>query len=723
MLIPLALPGFALAAIAYLGFALLLGRKGTPPGAGRIFLVAVAVEAAWAATIAAAMAGLPVPLLLVSLAEAARLFFWILFLLSLLRSMGGADGIGPDSARRAASGGLVAAATVAVGAVAVELFAFGERPSFIVHVIGAVCALVCLEQVYRNTGPDGRWALKFLAIGLLALFGFDLFMYSEALLFSRMNPALWAVRGYANALLVPLLGIAAARNDQWKTGITVSRQVVFHSATLFATGLFLMLMAIGGYLLRWFGGDWGEAAQALFVFVAVVALMVAFFSGSLRARLRVLLAKHFFRYRYDYRAEWLRLTELLSEAPAAPAASLPAQASSSPAQPSGPGPQNRADGTPDQPPQGSELLEIRALQGLARLVESPGAALWLSGDDGDFVCNARWVFHGPAPVVAGADPLASFLRSTQWVISLPEWREHPQRYESLALPAEIADEAQNWLIVPLMLHEQLLGFALLTRPLAPITVDWEVRDALKAAARQVASYLAVRRAVESLVQARQFESFNRMSAFVVHDLKNLVAQLSLLMANAARHRDNPEFQQDMLDTVENVLGRMQGLLMQLRAGTRPIEPPGPVPLAAALESALRGRRGTRPEPALEVADELRYAAVLAHRDRLERVIGHLVQNAAEATPRDGRITVRAQREGGNARIEVEDTGKGMSERFIREQLFKPFESTKDHGMGIGAFESREYVRELGGSLEVESREGAGSLFRIRLPLALATANG
>ena len=722
MLIPLALPGFALAAIAYLGLALLLGRKGAPPGTGRLFLVAVAVEAAWAATVAAAMAGLPVPVLLVSLAEAARLFFWILFLLSLLRAMGSGDGAAPDSAQRAASGGMVAAATIAAGAVAVELFAFGERPAFIVHVIGAVFALVCLEQVYRNTGPDGRWALKFLAIGLLALFGFDLFMYSEALLFSRMNPALWSVRGYANAVLVPLLGIAAARNDQWKTGITVSRQVVFHSATLFAAGLFLMLMAVGGYLLRWFGGDWGEAAQALFVFVAVVALMVALFSGSLRARLRVLLAKHFFRYRYDYRAEWLRLTELLSEAPAAPAGAVPPPGPASQAA----NPQRRSDRTPDtpaQPPQGSELLEIRALQGLARLVESPGAALWLSSDDGTFVCNARWVFHGPTPVVQGSDPLAAFLRSTQWVVSLPEWREHPQRYDGLALPAGIADEPQNWLIVPLMLHDQLLGFALLAQPVAPVTVDWEVRDALKAAARQVASYLAVRRAVESLVQARQFESFNRMSAFVVHDLKNLVAQLSLLMANAARHRNNPEFQQDMLDTVENVLGRMQGLLMQLRAGTRPIEPPGPVPLLGALEAALRSRRGTGPEPALEVAPELQHASVLAHRDRLERVIGHLVQNAAEATPRSGRITLRAQREGSNARIEVEDTGKGMSERFIREQLFKPFESTKDHGMGIGAFESREYVRELGGSLEVESSEGAGSLFRIRLPLALATANG
>lgn len=707
MLISLAPPGFALAAIAYLILAALLATRGVPRGPGRSFAAAVVAQVLWGALIAAVLAGTRLPIALVSIAEAARTFLWIVFLLSLLRAMDGAAGTGNGSARRAANSGLVAAATIAAGMLAVEILAFGERPAFIVRVIASVFALVCLEQVYRNTPADGRWALKFLAIALLALFGFDLVLYSEALLFSRLNPALWSVRGYANALLAPLMAVAAARNRQWKTDITVSRQVVFHSATLFATGLFLLTMALGGYLLRWFGGDWGEAAQALFVFVAIVGMLAALLSGSLRARLRVFLAKNFFRYRYDYRAEWLRLTELLAGAPSEPARTSPAA---------------RSDGDATLAPADANPLELRALQGLGRLVESPRGALWLSTDDDGYVCAARLAFHGPTPAMAAEAPLPAFLRARQWVVDLDEWREHPERYEGLTLPAEIATDAENWLIVPLMLHDQLLGFAVLVHPLAPVTVNWEVRDALKAAARQVASYLAVRRTVESLVQARQFESFNRMSAFVVHDLKNLVAQLSLMLGNAARHRDNPEFQQDMLDTVENVVGRMQGLLMQLRAGTRPIEAPGPVPLADAIGATLRARPALRPSPQLEIDPALQHAAVRAHRDRLERVIGHLVQNAAEATPKDGRIWIRIRQEGSNACIEVQDTGKGMSEHFIRVQLFRPFESTKDHGMGIGAFESREYVRELGGSLEVESREGSGTLFRIRLPLALATAD-
>lgn len=691
MLSDVALLGFAAAALGYLALAGLLALRGAATAPGRLFVVAVLVEAAWAGAIAAAIGGLRIPLLAVSVAESARLFLWLAFLLSLLRTAGDA-GSGAAAAvspfARVANAGLATAAAIALATVAMDALAFGQQSALIVRVIGSVFALVCLEQVYRSSPQGSRWALKFLAVAVLALFGFDLVMYSEALLFSRMNPALWTARGYANALLVPLLAIAAARNRTWKLDITVSRQVVFHTATLIAAGVYLILMAAGGYWVRWFGGAWGEVAQALFVFGALVALAVALGSGTVRARLRVFLAKNFFSYRYDYRTEWLKLTELLSGA---------------------------------NPREAQGSLEERSIRGLAALVESTGGALWLAGEHGEFTCAARSSYRGATPNLFAGEPMLVFLRTRQWVIDLAEWREKPATYDDLRAPPALADDPENWLIVPLMLHEELTGFVVLTRPLTPSRVDWEVRDALKAAARQVASYLAVRRAVEALVTARQFESFNRMSAFVVHDLKNLVAQLSLLTANAAKHRHNPEFQDDMLDTVQNVLARMQGLLMQLRSGTKPIEKPSPVRVGAVVQAALQGKRGLRPEPELSVAPGVEDVVVAAHADRLERVIGHLVQNAAEATPNDGRIWVRLRREGEQALIEVEDTGRGMSERFVREELFRPFASTKEHGMGIGTFESREYIRELGGTLDVASREQAGSTFRIRLPLVSLAA--
>lgn len=686
MLNELAFAGFAVSALAWLGLAGLLLSRGAPRGPGRALVIAVSLQAVWSALLAMAARSPGAATLAIPLAEAARGLAWIVFMLSLLRAGEGPGQLNDAPRVRAVRVGLVAASMIAATGVGLWLLGASDRATFIVRLLFAVYALVCVEQFYRNTPTDGRWALKFLAIALVAMFGYELALYSDALLFSRLNQALWSARGFANAMLMPLVAVAAARNREWKVDVGISRAVVFHTTTLMVAGSFLILMALGGYWLRYAGGQWGEVAQAIVLFAALVGVLVVLGSGTLRAHLRVFLAKNFFSYRFDYRAEWLRLTELLS-------------------------------GTPQTtgPDTAGASLETRALMGLCTLIDSRGGALWLAGDDGAFVCATRWQYTEPVPALPADDPLPAFLRSTQWVIDLPQWRQSPQTYSDLRLHAQIADNPENWLIVPLTLHDQLTGFAVLAAPLVSAPVNWEVRDALRVAARQVASHIGVRRAVEALVQARQFESFNRMSAFVVHDLKNLVAQLSLLMANASRHRDNPEFQQDMLDTVNNVLGRMQGLLLQLRAGTRPIDKPSAVGLLAAVESALASKSAMLPVPVLEAAPDAAGLQVAAHRDRLERVVGHLVQNAAEATPRDGSIRVRVAREGERALIEVADTGHGMSETFVRERLFKAFQSTKEHGMGIGTFESREYIQEIGGTLEVDSREGAGTRVCIRLP--------
>jgi putative PEP-CTERM system histidine kinase len=236
----------------------------------------------------------------------------------------------------------------------------------------------------------------------------------------------------------------------------------------------------------------------------------------------------------------------------------------------------------------------------------------------------------------------------------------------------------------------------------------------------LASLVSLQSAVESLVQSRQFDSFNKMSAFVVHDLKNLVAQLALLVRNASTHKHDPEFQQDMLETVENVLERMQGLLLQLRIGTKPIEKPRAVGVEEILRRAAATKKGLKPVPQIQIADAIINAKVLAHPDRLERVLGHLIQNACEAMHgTSGRLDIIAEplASGEKIRILIKDTGPGMSANFIQFQLFKPFNSTKPHGMGIGTFESREYLKEIGGSLSVTSQEQVGTTFNIELATA------
>jgi putative PEP-CTERM system histidine kinase len=213
--------------------------------------------------------------------------------------------------------------------------------------------------------------------------------------------------------------------------------------------------------------------------------------------------------------------------------------------------------------------------------------------------------------------------------------------------------------------------------------------------------------------ARQFESFNRMSTFVVHDLKNLVLQLSLMNANAEKHKDNPEFQRDMLETVAYSVQKMK-LLLQKLGRSDSAGAPAPLAVDQVVRQAVALKAAFEPRPVLQV--ERAGLEVLADRERLERVVGHLIQNAIEATPRTGQVTIRVAGEGPMVCIEIADTGEGMSEEFIRERLFKPFESTKSAGMGIGVFESREYINELGGSLEVHSRPSLGTTFKVSLPL-------
>jgi putative PEP-CTERM system histidine kinase len=455
----------------------------------------------------------------------------------------------------------------------------------------------------------------------------------------------------------------------------VSRRILFYSAALFGAAAYLLAMAAAGYYLRFFGGNWGTVMQVTFLFGALILLLAVLFSGTLRSWLRVFISKHFFSYNYDYREEWLRFTRTLSES-------------------------------------GHELEE-RVIQALAQLVESPGGALWITRESGKCEPVSCWNM----PTAGGYEPINSsfcqFLENKEWVIDLEEYASNPEKYLGIMLPEWLRALSRAWLVIPLIQHKRLFGFVVLAQPRSRIKLNWEVSDLLKVAGNQAASYLAQHEAANALMVARQFESFNRMSTFVVHDLKNLVSQLSLLLSNAEKHQKNPEFQRDMIETVYLSVQKMKRLLEKLSTANSP-ERPAPLLLARLLKEAVKSKSVAEPRPMLEIQDP--DVEVYANSSRLERVMGHLIQNAIEATGRDGKVWVRLKRENDFAIVEVRDTGRGMSDEFIREKLFKPFQSTKSAGMGIGVFESREYVSELGGEIEVSSSQSDGTVFRIVLPL-------
>lgn len=546
---------------------------------------------------------------------------------------------------------------------------------FIVSLAVAILGLVLTEQCYRRTPASFRWHVRPLVLAFIGLFAYDIILYADAALFRLLDENLWAARGIAQAMTVPLFAMTVARTRDWSFEVSVSRGVLAGSTALLASGVYLLLVAGAGLFLRHFGGSWGAALESALIFAGVLFLAMVVVSTTFRAKLRVLVSKNFFAYRYDYREEWLRFTQTLSAGQAV--------------QPS-----------------------AACIQALGDLVESPGGGLWLREQNGAY----RQVERSSLPRTDQVEPadasLPMFLRRTGWVVEIDDALSNPSKYSGLRLPNSIGSMDSAWLIVPLMTGSELIGFVVLVTPRIRVELDWEVRDLLKTAGRQASSYLAYAAATEALLEARKFDSFNRLSTFVVHDLKNLIAQLQLLLSNAERHRNNPEFQRDMFSTVEHVVGRMHQLTTQLRPDAFTAERMHPVDLGMIAQRVQsirsKGRANLRVEAPTGVL-------VQGHEDRLERVVGHLVQNAFEASDDHPEVSVRVARDQEGAVIEVRDRGRGMTADFVRDRLFKPFQTTKDSGTGIGAYESQQYVAQIGGRIEVESEPERGTCVRVRLP--------
>lgn len=675
---------YGLAGFGYAAFALQLGFGWRGGLRGLALLATVVLSALWGFFgLAFALSASPLMLVGGALADVLRVGGWYAFLLLLIERPGAAPASGEQRMPTwltPVALALVLLGVLAQGMIALRFATLGDpaRLALYTSLASAVFGLMLVEQLFRNIPDDARWSIMPLCLGLAGTFVFDLYLFADALLFNRVDTDAWAVRGFVYTLALPLVAVTAARNRDGTFRIALSRRMVFRSTALLASGIYLLFVAAAGYYVRYFGGNWGRALQVALLFAALLLLGLMAFSGSMRAKLRVLVSKHFFSYRYDYREEWLRFTQALSS---------------------------------------NEQLrtEQQVVKGLADMVESPGGGLWLRDASGrEYVQRARWNM----PAIEGANepadgPLARFLLGNGWVVNLEELRSSPERYGRLDVPRWLSEAPDAWLIVPLATGSDLIGFVILATARTHVDVNWEVNDLLKTAGRQAASFLGQMHATEALLEARKFDAFNRMSAFVVHDLKNIVAQLSLMVKNAERHRDNPEFQQDMLMTVEHSVERMKQLMMQLREGTTPVDAPQGVDLADVIRRIQRAKSGQEPAPELQLEERL---AAKGHQDRLERVIGHIVQNALDATDRNGRVTIKLAREGGQAMVEVGDTGHGMTPEFVRDRLFKPFQTTKETGMGIGAYESFQYVQELGGHIAVDSTPGVGTHVRLLLPL-------
>jgi len=550
------------------------------------------------------------------------------------------------------------------------------------NVLALGMALACFAlaaQLLRDTPVESPAALQFFSAGAGIFSGAQILLTGTAVLGGTAPAGVSLVSGIASVIAAVAVLAAVRQRPQWSLEIFVSPQARTYAPRLLAMMAVLLLVLV---LLPVFRSMHPESAQSLAVLLITSAglpISVLLFSETVSARLRVFFSKHFLPFRYDYREEWLRLIDTL----ASPDSRLP--------------------------------LRERIIKAVAQIVGSPAGLLWMQHADGDaFVCSANWNTRMWSDVrVAADDPVLRFMCQRQWILDTAELMRDPGLYDGLQRPVWLDSFPEALLVVPLINNERLIAFLILFQSSSAFRLTFEEIDLLRTSGRQVAVHLAQYEADQQLAEAKQFEAFNRLTAFVMHDLKNLIAQQSLVVKNAAKHKNNPAFFEDAVATVDNSVGRMNKLLQQLQSG----DAAGPrqrVRLAAAISDAVGKCCNRDPVPQWQVEHEDLFAQV--DRERFTSILAHLIRNAQEATRADGNVTIRLERDNGGSVITIEDDGCGMEPEFVRDRLFRPFDSTKgSKGMGIGAYQARTLVVESGGYVDVDSSPGRGTRFVIALP--------
>lgn len=671
---------YSVASLAFLLLAglMLAGWKGKRVGAA--LMLAVVATACWSALLVFQSAKGTLAAAFIHMGEASQDAAWIAALALIS---------GPATTRglkvTALIGGVLACAAAPIGWMLERSQIFYLDPTLLLsrtQLGTSLLGLILVEQIYRNSTHSGREAIKYFAIGVTAIFAYDLFLYSQAELLRGLSLEAWNARGLVLAASVPLIAISSQRTPDWSLDIFVSRQAVFFSATLLVVGAYMVVMAMGGYYVRQFGGEWGRIGQLVFLAGAAVALAGLLASSTLRRRASVFISKHFYRNKYDYRVEWLRFIQTLSS---------------------------------------SEEVNVRitAVRAIAQIFSSPGGLLLLRDDSGShFVPCAAWPMSLDSipgiEKIATDEDLPRFLARTRWIVDVHELRASPDTYGNIVVPAWLLNAPGMRILSPLLESNEVVGIICLLEPPPPFELTYEDRDLLKTVGRHVATQIAQDDASRKLAESRQFEAYNRLTAFMMHDLKNSVAQLKLIVDNSERHKRNPDFVDDAIETVRNAVDRMSRLIEQLR-GASVVDRVEPVNLRALATEAISRCAGRAPCPTLSVGPD---AWVLAHPERLTSVIEHIIRNAQDATDETGAVEVQLHGSADVVTLTVADNGSGMEADFVRDRLFRPFDSTKGaKGMGIGAYQAREYIRSLDGSVDVRSTPRLGTTFSFTLPRA------
>jgi len=550
------------------------------------------------------------------------------------------------------------------------------------HVVGIVCAaliLMNLERALRASVGRIRWQVKFLLVGVGGLIAVRIYSGSQALLFRTVDISVETVHGGALILAGLVIFIGLLRARLMNMNVYPSPSMVYNSLAVFFVGAYLVAVGVMAELLGHLGASATLPLQALLVLVAALGLALLLLSDRLRLRLRTFLWRHLKRPQYDYRLVWRAFTEKTSS-----------------------------------------LLEqdelCRAVSDLiSKTLEALSVSVWLldEGKEDLILAGSTVLSRAPGEDRSGAAQL--LIRAMEdhdlavdlqgkggWAAELRS--SHAQYLTANKIRYCVALRAGEAYLGLLTLDDRVKGV-----PLTP-----EELDLLKTMADQTAASLQNLRLAQRLQRAKEMEAFQTVSAFFVHDLKNLAASLSLLLQNLPLHYEEPEFRKDALSLISANVGKIQGLMTKLSSFRNGIALQRiPVQLNEVVTQLLGQLNGAL---ASGVSLDLGASSlVMADPQQIQKVLHNLLLNADEARTDPGLIRIATYQKNRWVVLEVTDNGIGMPDEFIRKSLFQPFKTTKKKGLGIGLYHSKAIVEAHGGRVEVESEPGKGSTFRVLLP--------
>ena len=550
----------------------------------------------------------------------------------------------------------------------------------VVLLVALVLILMSLEQTFRATVGTMRWQIKLVVVAVALIFGARLYVRSQAILFSAPDIAFWSVESSALLIGCAFLGVAYIRTGLAEIELYPSLAVLRSSLTVMIVGAYLVVVGILAQVVTRFGGAEVFQFQALVVITGMAGLAVLLLSDRARQQMHTFVIRHFKPAQHDSTRIWTSFSK-------------------------------RLGAVRDQ-----EGLGTAAAKLVSETFDVLSVTIWLADDEKErLVAAASTARHGAAS--NDAVPSAAVLSGVQ---ALNAWSDLDRIKDAWAEEFRLLNPTTfarggTRVCIPLRVGERTIGAMVLADRVNGAMYTVEEIELLNCIGEHVSAILMNLRLANEVAHTRELDAFRLMSTFFVHDLKNAASSLNLTLKNLPVHFDDPAFRDDALRTIGNTARRIDDMIARLSAlRQRPDATRVDADLNQLVDEALAK---VPPMRDVQLMKELEpVPCILADREQIQSVVTNLVMNAQDAVGAEGVIQVRTSINGQRVFLSVADNGCGMSETFLKESLFRPFQSTKKKGLGIGLFQCRAIVQAHGGGMQVESVAGKGTTFLVSLPV-------